>query len=74
MAARRMHSVNALAEYHREQFVINAFAHVSTRLSRTNPLTGAFDASQPHLHAIGEDLAVFYPALMDFCDEWKQTH
>jgi acyl carrier protein phosphodiesterase len=72
--ATRMHEHNSLAGYGSDEFVAGAFSHLSTRLTRTNPLDIAYSQFEIHLTGLESDFADFYPELMDFCEKWKQTN
>ena len=69
----RMHAANSLAQHGELVFIENSFKHLATRLSRENPLPEAFEASLPHLDAVGDRFTDFYPELIQFCDEWRNN-
>ncbi len=68
--AARMHQYNSLAGYGSDDFLIGAFNHLGTRLTRSNPLPGAFDEFQLHREGLREDFSAFYPELLSFVDDW----
>jgi acyl carrier protein phosphodiesterase len=72
--ATRMHEYNSLAHYGETKFVINALTHISTRLKRANPLGYASDEALACLPALRNDLLGFYPQLVNFSDEWQNSH
>ncbi len=69
-SARRMYEHNAMAGYVSEQFVEQSFKHISTRLSRENPLAFAFEEFVKLRIPLQQDFAEFYPDLMNYCDQW----
>lgn len=70
----RMERSGALASYVEPAFVHRSFIHLSGRLSRSNPLTEAFGQFETHREALRADFRQFYPELVHFVNEWKQTH
>jgi len=69
--ATAMHRTNSLANYGETRFLENAFAHLSTRLSRTNPIADAVSPCLELLPDIRADFRQFYPELQVFCHDWK---
>lgn len=72
--ARRMHQYNSLAGYGNAEFVERSFAYLAGKLKRQNPLADAFDQYLWHKSGLTADFHQFYPELMAFCDDWKQSH
>jgi acyl carrier protein phosphodiesterase len=73
-SASRMQEHNSLAHYGRLEFLERSLAYLSGRLKHANPLIEAYPHCEEQLPSLQEDLSVFYPELMEFCDEWKQLH
>lgn len=73
-SASRMQEHNSLAHYGRLEFLDRSFVYLSGRLNHANPLIDAFPHCEEQLPCLQEDLSVFYPELIGFCDEWKQLH
>lgn len=71
--AQRMQQHNALAHYGTEAFLENAFASLNRRLTRANPLDSAYIEFLKHREALSEDFSLFYPDIIDFCENWKQA-
>ena len=72
--AGRMKATNSLAHYGEEVFIENAFLHLGSRLKRANPMDQAMAESQGLLGDLAGDLALFFPELKEFCDEWRLAH
>ena len=72
--ALRMFELNSMARYGTDAFIENSFIHLSTRLTRANPLDIAFDQFAQHRQALESDFRDFYPELVDFCNHWQQTN
>lgn len=70
----RMESSRALTSYIDTEFVHRSFVHLSTRLSRRNPLAEAYGQFATHRETLHADFQYFYPDLIDFVNEWKQTY
>ena len=73
-SASRMQEHNSLAHYDQLEFLERSLAYLSGRLKHANPLIEAYPHCEEQLPGLQEDLSVFYPGLMEFCDEWKQLH
>ncbi|MGV0033987.1 MAG: ACP phosphodiesterase [Candidatus Azotimanducaceae bacterium WSBS_2022_MAG_OTU7] len=73
-SAERMQKHNSLAHYGGLEFLERSFIYLSGRLKHENPLIDAYPHCKEQLPGLLEDLAVFYPELMQFSDEWKQFH
>jgi acyl carrier protein phosphodiesterase len=73
-SASRMQEHNSLAHHGESKFLERSFVYLSGRLKHENPLLDAYPHCEEQLPALQEDLSVFYPELMEFCDEWKQLH
>ena len=71
--AQRMHDHNSLAHYGTEAFLENAFISIGRRLSRANPLDRALAPCLELRRELMLDFSVFYPELMEFCENWKQA-
>lgn len=72
--ASRMQEHNSLAHYGGLEFLERSFIYLSGRLKHTNPLMDAYPDCEAQLPGLTEDLSVFFPDLIGFCDEWKQIH
>jgi len=72
--ASRMQQHNSLAHYGGLEFLERSLVYLSGRLKHANPLIDAYPHCEEQLPRLREDLLVFYPELMGFCDEWKQLH
>jgi len=73
-SASRMQEHNSLAHYDQLEFLERSLAYLSGRLKHANPLIEAYKHCEEQLPGLQQDLSVFYPGLMEFCDEWKQLH
>jgi acyl carrier protein phosphodiesterase len=69
-----MQEHNSLAHYGQLEFLERSLAYLSERLKHANPLIEAYPNCEEQLPSLQEDLLVFYPELMAFCNEWKQLH
>lgn len=72
--ASRMQEHNSLAHYGRLDFLQRSLTYLSGRLKHANPLIEAYTQCVEELPNLQQDLSVFYPELMEFCDNWKQLH
>jgi acyl carrier protein phosphodiesterase len=73
-SASRMQKHNSLAHYGGLEFLERSLVYLSGRLKHPNPLLDAYPHCEEQLPDLQEDLSVFYPELMGFCNEWKQLH
>ena len=73
-SASRMQKHNSLAHYGGLEFLERSLVYLSGRLKHANPLLDAYPHCAEQLPDLQEDLSVFYPELMKFCNEWKQLH
>ena len=69
--ALRMQRLNSLASYGEVRFLENAFAHLSERLTRKNPVTSAMNPCLALLPQLRQDFQIFYPELQKFCINWQ---
>ena len=72
--AAHMQEHNSLAHYGQLQFLEQSLAYLSGRLKHANPLIEAYPHCEAQLPSLQEDLSVFYPGLIEFCEQWKQLH
>ena len=68
---KHMHARNSLAAHGEQAYLEGALTHISTRLSRANPLTEAAAECKRIGDAIEPDFHAFYPCLHDFVEDWK---
>ena len=69
----RMHQANSLASYGEVKYLEIAFAHLSQRLTRSNPISEALNPCLQLLPEIQEDFRRFYPELQLFCYNWQTS-
>ena len=74
LTASRMQQNNSLAHYGSLQFLERSLVYLSGRLNHDNPLIDAVPHCVECLPDLLDDLSIFYPELMEFCDEWRQLH
>ena len=72
--AAHMQEHNSLAHYGQLQFLEQSLAYLSGRLKHANPLLEAYPHCEAQRPSLQEDLSVFYPGLIEFCEQWKQLH
>ena len=72
--AAHMQEHNSLAHYGQLQFLEQSLAYLSGRLKHANPLIEAYPHCEAQRPSLQEDLSVFYPGLIEFCEQWKQLH
>jgi len=73
-SASQMQKHNSLAHYGELEFLERSFIYLSGRLKRPNPLIEAYLHCKEQLPGLQEDLSIFYPDMIRFCDEWKRLH
>ncbi len=70
----RMRDRGVLQAYASDEFVARSYLHLSTRLTRSNPLNEAFAEFEQHKDDLAEDFEEFFPELISFCHDWKHDH
>lgn len=66
----RMQQFKSLENYGTRDYVARSLQHISTRLSRENPLASAFTEFEKHDQGFAEDFFEFMPDVVQFGDEW----
>ena len=66
----RMHENNVLSRYADSAFIDRSLAHLSTRLSRENPLAEGYGQFLNNQEKLCTDFEEFFPALRQFVDTW----
>jgi len=66
----RMYENNVLSRYVEPGFIDRSLCHLSTRLSRENPLTEGYSQFLQNQEALNTDFQEFYPELQNFVGSW----